>query len=529
MIDPEEGPIVQHAPLSGDPARIAQLPDALRADVIASTPATVRELPAGIRDPSAALGEGGGAESRVRVFGLDAVRGLCLLAMNFTFALPDRLILPAWMYHMQYPPPTGDYVARPGLTWQDIIFPGFLFAMAAAIPIRGSQLIAAGEPFPAIVWGSLKRTALLYVFALLIAHVNPFYTKLYNQQGNILAILGFLTCFALFIRRRSDWNATAFAWVRRAGWVAAALLLFVVPRLWGASFSPMRRDTIITSIAFVYFLGSVIWLATRGRPLARLAVMVAVVLMEVLAPAVGPIGAFWNNTSLPWIYEPWFVELLLIALPGTIAGDLLVQWTRLQPEHRSSVTERGDSARLSMVVALCLATPFVLLFGLYQRLLTATTIGVFAIVVAGALLLLRGKSERDRILIRIGGLAGALLVIGILVEPLEGGIKKDPQTMSFLFLCAGLWVGVLLACTILVDVIGGRIRKAAHPIILAGQNAMLAYVVFMLFLLHIAYLAGVGDALSATAGEQVARATAATVLVMAILWAATRNRIVWRS
>ena len=104
--------IVIHAPLTGDKERVAALPPSHH-PVGPDVPPVQWELPPGIRDPHAhraALAERA-AQRRVRVFGLDAMRGVCLLAMNLTFALPTVMFLPAWMYHMQYPPPDGKYVA----------------------------------------------------------------------------------------------------------------------------------------------------------------------------------------------------------------------------------------------------------------------------------------------------------------------------------------------------------------------------------------------------------------------------------
>lgn len=523
----DEQPILVHAPITGDGKRIERMSHEQVSDAVLAEPPVERALPPNIRDPR--IPQPADAVNRVRVFGLDAVRGLSLLAMNLTFALPYRKLLPAWMYHMQYPPPAGTYVALAGLTWSDIIFPGFLFAMAAAIPIRNSQLLSAGEPATRIAWGALQRAALLYVFSLIIAHVNPYYTQNYTKAGNLLAIAGFLTCFALFIRKRDSWSPRVFAWIRRIGWAGAAVILFILPATWNASFSLTRRDNIITSIAFMYVVGCIIWLLTRDRIGLRLLVLFAVAVLKLLAPVTPVVGAFWARSALPWLYEPWFFELLLIAIPGTIAGDLLVRWTRYSAEQRVAQESGSALARLGSVAILGASAPVVLLAGLYQRRLVATTAATLAIVLVGGMLLGRVRSDRDRLLAHMGGWAGALLIAGVLLEPLEGGIKKDPQTMSFLVLCAGIWFGVLLSATIVIDVIGGVARRVANPIIQVGQNAMLAYVVFMLFLNHIAYFLGFGDFLSATPAESYLRGLVVTTVVMTLLWLATRYKIVWRS
>lgn len=521
-----EQPIVIHPPRTGDPDRIAQAEDW---DLEAPPPA--RELPPAIRERAAEVDarRAAVAHARTRVFGLDAVRGICLLLMNLTFALPSVMLLPAWMYHTQYPPPTGDYVPLPGLTWQDIIFPGFLFAMAAAVPIRSAQLLAAGESRARIAWGAVQRTALLYVFSLIIAHVNPFYTKEYTKAGNLLAIAGFITCFLLFVRPRPEWNPRVVKWVRRIGWVGAAVILFVMPPSWGGTFSILRRDNIITSIAFTYLLCSVIWLLTRDRPLVRVALMALLAISKLLAPLSDAVATAWGTSLMAWLYEPWYIELLLIAIPGTIAGDLLLRWSGLGAGNGAPAEARPTGGRLTLVAVLGFITPFVYLFGLYHRKLIATTVATVTLVALGGLLLSRGRSPRDQLLLRMGTWTGALLIVGDLLEPLEGGIKKDPQTLSFLILCGGIWFAVLLAATIVLDLTKGVARRIAQPVVLVGQNAMLAYVIFMLFLNHIAYYLGFGDFLSATPGQSLARGVIVTTAVAASLWLLTRYRIVWRT
>ena len=69
-----------------------------------------------------------------RAYALDALRGYAILTMVLSATIAGS-ILPAWMYHAQTPPP--DHVFDPniaGLTWVDLVFPFFLFAMGAALP-----------------------------------------------------------------------------------------------------------------------------------------------------------------------------------------------------------------------------------------------------------------------------------------------------------------------------------------------------------------------------------------------------------
>lgn len=60
-----------------------------------------------------------------RASSLDALRGYAILTMVLSATVVYG-ILPAWMYHMQEPPPA--HVFQPelsGLTWVDLVFPFF--------------------------------------------------------------------------------------------------------------------------------------------------------------------------------------------------------------------------------------------------------------------------------------------------------------------------------------------------------------------------------------------------------------------
>ena len=528
MSSPNEQPIVIHPKVHGDPERVAN-PNAVVETPAPPPPPPAPAPPRAERRPVATDAARPHVE---RARGLDAVRGLCLLGMNYAFAIPFA-VLPAWMYHMQNPPPTGEYVSLPGLTWQDIIFPGFVFAMAAAVPIRAAQLLERGVPGPRIAWEALKRALLLYFFALIIGHVNPYYTEYYSRGGNMLAIVGFVTCFALFLRRREEWDPQRFQWLRRAGWVAAVAILAASPLLWGGTFSLLRRDHIISAIAFTYVISTFVWLLTRTSVMARLAILAMVVVFKLLAPLGGIFGMLLGRSAAPAIYEPWYIELLVIAIPGLIAGDLLRDWLRdkdaVDTPELAGQRRTRHRPRFAAAAILGFAVMPVLLVGLYQRWLPMTTFVAIGLVALGAVVLEPLRKTPQRRLTWIGAWAGALIVIGMLLEPLEGGIKKDPQTLGFLVLSAGIFFAALLAATIILDVMRGPLRHIATPIVVAGQNAMLAYVLFMLFYNPLAYLIGIGDALTATPGQAYARGALYTALVLATLWAATRKRFVWRA
>jgi predicted acyltransferase len=86
--------------------------------------------------------------NQVRALSLDALRGLAILMMVLSGVVPYR-VLPDWMYHAQLPPPTHAFdPTLAGLTWVDLVFPMFLFAMGAAIPMALSRRLEKGISSP---------------------------------------------------------------------------------------------------------------------------------------------------------------------------------------------------------------------------------------------------------------------------------------------------------------------------------------------------------------------------------------------
>lgn len=521
-----EQAIVIHPPLTGDArafetngnghgvaaaALIASKLDPAHAPAPATAPAQVAEVAPQPR------GE--------RALGLDAFRGALLLAMTFAMTIPFGAF-PTWMYHMQNPPPNGDYAAIAGLAWRDLMFPGFLFTMSAAIPITNSLRIAKGMSYPGVIFTALKRTALLMVFAWIIGHVNPYWTEDYTRRGNLIAIAGFLLCWPIFTRKLPDWNERTYRTVRMVGWILVAALLFAGPLIYGKQFSLERRDGIIASLAICSLLAVCIWLLTRTRPTIRLAIIAVIAAGKLAATTPGWVQNVWGTTPASWLYEAWYLELMIIVLAGTIAGDLLLQW--MKPRLSSDNAVAWPAARLVAIAAVCLAFTPIAVVGLFNRNVPVTAGLTILLAVAGAGLFLNPRTERDRTLTKLYGWAAFWLVLGMVLEPFEGGIKKVPQTLSYLTLTTGLSLSLLIVALIVTDVLRNT-KRLVRPLVEVGQNPLMAYIVFMLFLNHIAWASGVGGIGTDVWWQATLRGLIFTTAAAAIVIAATRKRVFWRA
>jgi hypothetical protein len=66
------------------------------------------------------------------------------------------------------------------------------------------------------------------------------------------------------------------------------------------------------------------------------------------------------------------------------------------------------------------------------------------------------------------------LVLGLVLEPYQGGIKKDSATYSYFFVSTAMSMFLLASLTVWIDLLG--FRRAFHILIANGQNPMIAYV-----------------------------------------------------
>lgn len=87
-----------------------------------------------------------------------ALRGYAIVTMVLSGAVVCG-VLPGWMYHAQILPPTHVfYPAAPGITWADLAFPFFVFAMGSALPFSIRKSIEKGESKLKLIYAGQKRS-----------------------------------------------------------------------------------------------------------------------------------------------------------------------------------------------------------------------------------------------------------------------------------------------------------------------------------------------------------------------------------
>ena len=479
------------------------------------------------RDREQATGAAGG-----RALGLDALRGFAILTMVLSGIIPFGE-LPEWMYHAQVPPP--DHVFDPevrGITWVDLVFPFFLFSMGVAIPLALSRRMDAGAGRWQLLGKVAERGFLLAFFAIFLHHIRPFVLQPSGQEPWVwwTAIAGALILFPIYTRLPATWSRSLRWGIRGAGFAGAAVLLSLLTYPDGSGFSLYRSDIILIVLTNMAVFASLIWMVTRYRPEWRLGVMVMLAACILAAREPGWIAAFWGESPLPWLFRFDYLKYLFILLPATMIGDCLVsamkQGVPTAPVDRSL---RG-AMRYHLTAFVGVAVMVVLLAGLLSRHVFLTVILVAALMAAVLWLFRNAQSGNDRLFRRMLLWGAFWLMLGMVLEPFEGGIRKDHSTFSYYFVTTGAAIWFMVSLMIWIDLLRGS--RFFSLLVANGQNPMIAYAGMQNFVLPVLTLTGVHGWLLSVTGDPwigVLRAVGYTVVLALLVAWLTRRKVFWRS
>lgn len=408
-----------------------------------------------------------------RATSLDALRGYAILTMVLSATVVGG-ILPGWMYHAQTPPPTHAFNPElPGLTWVDLVFPFFLFSMGAAFPFSIGKRIERGEPLWRLSWDALKRGLQLTFFAIFIQHFYPYMlSSPQDLRAWLWAIGCFIVLFPMFMRlpfKLPVWGHIAIKW---AAYAVAVVMLLTVQRVGESNFSLYTSNIIILLLANMALFGTLLYLFTRNHPWMRVGVLAILAALMLSAKVEGSwsasLAAF---TPVGWMYRFDYLMYLFIVIPGSFAGELLLEW--MQGVNKAEASR--PSARVAHGVWIGgLAIVLINLVCLYNRWCVACLL--LSVVVWALMGLLFRKPEGATTIFwkKLWMLGGALLLLGLCIEPFQEGIKKDPATFSYFFVTSGLACMALMVLHVWCDHF--HLRRSTSFLVMSGQNPMIAYV-----------------------------------------------------
>jgi hypothetical protein len=312
--------------------------------------------------------------------------------------------------------------------------------------------------------------------------------------------------------------------------------------------------------------GAIAWFFTRNNSLLRLGLLGLLIAVRLSSSVKGSwIAEIWSASPIPWLFQFDYWKYLFIVIPGTIAGDCILSWLRdsknedkeviksnwNQPQYCSGkqkletrfLKETGfltpqllstntywNHPRLGSIIFLMLAICLELLIGLQARLVWQTTLLSLVFCSVGWFLLINPRNQTERLLQLFYHWGIYWLAIGLLFEPFEKGIKKDPSTLSYYFVTTAIALFLLIAFTIVLDIFPQS--KSLQILIDNGQNPMIAYVAFANLLWPILKLTNIEPFilyLTSTPFMGFLKGVFYTLIIAGFVSICTKFKILWRT
>lgn len=436
---------------------------------------------------------------KFRAESLDALRGFAIFMMVLSGTILTW-VLPAWMSHAQVPPPEG--VFKPeiyGITWVDLVFPFFLFAMGAAFPFAIGSRRERGAGIGRLIAEALWRFVKLTYFALFIYHVNPW---VLNNAGGLTPVAtwlitlgGFTLLFFIYLRipyKLKTWQRYA---IHGFGVVVGTALMVWTDCRNGGDFNLYQSNIIILVLANMAAFGTIIYILTMRRPWARVAVLPLIMAIILCKGADGSWQqAVFNWSPAPWLYQFHFLKYLFIVIPGTYAGEMLRDWIKSRHTDETPAPLTANWATVTVMIS-SIALIALNVWMLFTRNLVVN-LYVTVILVLATGIIVRRMSSCSEFLTKLTTLGGYLLVLGLFFEAFDGGIRKDPSSFDYYFVTSGLACYCLTAFVIICDIF--KMRRLTAPFTMSGKNPMIAYVAAQLFVMPVLNLCHIGDAFTIT-------------------------------
>ena len=458
------------------------------------------------------------APANKRIITIDILRGITIFAMILCANIGYNSDLPAWMFHGQTPPPT--YAFNPdvaGITWVDLVFPFFLFTMGAAFPLAMRKRLENGVSRWEVAGSLFRRWLTLTIFAIVLGNAysigaspRPAFVK------GLFQIVLWGVMFMSLVRLKDEKKCRL---INNAGMFLLVVMAFVGTDYMGLTLSRWSSDVIIMILANVAIFGGLLWMFTKDSIRLRWLVLLFIIALKALS-SYTPEVLSWvpAMSSIGWFFSWGYLQYLVIALAGSIVGDKLLE------HSRSGETVQIDSHHIAAGV-IALVAMLVQLWGLFTRHLVADL--VISAVLCAVFVVLTWK--RRNIMSWLGYFGFGFMLVGILFDPIDGGITKDYCNLSYMLTTTGMTAltGAFVLALELKWQIKGRGLSGC------GQNPMLAYTVTSFFTGPVLTLFGITAWLDAiSVGSPfwgVIRGLVFTLLMVAVTCFFTRRKLFWRS
>ena len=465
-----------------------------------------------------------------RVAAIDVLRALAIIGMVVSGQMLWNAELPAFMFHAQLPPPTFAFNPEvPGITWVDLVFPFFLFSMGAAMPLALRRREEQGAGWKAVTGSALHRFVWLASFAIILGNTRM---GLLDSVERWVAALATLLIwglfFAMFVRvpKMEKRKNTLLNW---GGFVLLVGATLLYKPIFGVEVSLHKSDIIILILASMALFGTLLWWLTRNSLAMRMVVIGGVALLKMASSVEGSWCQWlWEQTPAVWLFRFEFLKYLCLVLSGTVAGDVIHRALKGAPATDTPHDRRQVWLTASLVV-LMVALILTQLWGLFVRQVGMTVLLSVVLCAVVGVVLNYLRTPEKALLRSLFGVAVVLLLIGLVAEPLEGGIKKDHATISYFFVTGGMASFVLIAALALELRFGIRFRALEA----CGANPMFAYTASGYLITPIAVLTSLSVLIERFANLTpwcgFWRGVLFALLVITVTYPFTRKNYYWKS
>ena len=453
-----------------------------------------------------------------RIITIDILRGITIFAMILCANIGYYSDLPAWMFHGQTPPPTYEFNPDvPGITWVDLVFPFFLFTMGAAFPLAMKKKLDGGVSRWTVTGSLFRRWLTLTIFAIVLGNAyqigsspRPEFVK------GIFAIALWGVMFMSLVRLKDERKGRL---VNNAGMFLLVAMAVAAVDYMGLTLSRWNSDIIIMILANIAIFGGLIWMFTKDNIRLRWLILLFIIAIKALSSYTPDVLSWAPRFSgIGWFFNWSYLQYLVIAVAGSIVGD------RLLEHARSGEKTEIDSYHIAAGIVALVAMVFQL-WGLFTRHIVAD----FTVSAVLGAVFVALTFRRRNVMSWLGYFGFAFMLVGIIFDPIDGGITKDHCNLSYMLTTTGMTAltgAFVLALELKWQIKG---RGLSGP----GQNPMLAYTVTNFLTGPILTMCGITAWLDTiSVGSPfwgVIRGLVFTLLMVAVTDFFTRKKLFWRS
>ena len=308
----------------------------------------------------------------------------------------------------------------------DLVFPFFLFTMGAAFPLAMRKRLENGASRWSVTGSLFRRWLTLTIFAIVLGNAymigtspRPDFVK------GIFNVVLWGVMFMSLVRLKDEKKCRL---VNNAGMFLLIVMAVLGVDYLGLKLSRWSSDIIIMILANVAFFGGLLWMFTKDSIRLRWLVLMFIIALKALS-SYAPQVLDWvpSMGSIGWCFSWGFLQYLIIALAGSIGGDKLLEHSR--SGEAASIDKYHIIAGAVALIAMLLQ-----LWGLFTRHILAD----FIISAVLGLVFVALTFKRRNIVSWLGYFGFAFMLVGIIFDPIDGGITKDYCNLSYMITTTGM-------------------------------------------------------------------------------------------